>query len=326
MGGSTYGSGTYGSGTYGRTYLGAGAIQARQEEFTSFITSDGIEYVLHFPPIRSVISEEGLGMPEINYITQRGPYQHGETLQDFFLRPRVLQYIIRHQYKCRKDYWAGRAQLIDILKPNRGVAGVPAPGVLRRVLPNGDTRQLDCIIQSGPAFAPRDPKVWDEVAYTEALRFIAYNPLWYDPLDKFATLLFTANANTFPMTFPVTFNGGYSRVTSFTYYGEWEEYPLIILDGPMTMATIINQTTGSTIRFIYPIADTSRVVIDLRFGRKTAVLDDTIDVIGGITADSDITTFRLVPGNNDIFARAEGASANFATFITLQWNNRYLGI
>ena len=60
---------------------------SNQDRIT-YITPDGVEYMLS-PPVW-VLQEDGFGMPPIEYVTQRGPLQHGETVKNLFLRPRTI--------------------------------------------------------------------------------------------------------------------------------------------------------------------------------------------------------------------------------------------
>src|SRR3990167_9916197 len=102
-------------------------------------------------------------MPQIEYITQRGPYQHGVTVQDYFLQPRVIQMLIRQQYCSRIKLWAGRSNILNHLRPNRQSPGQLNTGKLRKYLPDGSIRDLDVLIQEGPRFEARNLK-WDEWA------------------------------------------------------------------------------------------------------------------------------------------------------------------
>lgn len=298
----------------------------RASELDMFITGDGVKYMLSSPPDRVVLSEEGTGMPPIQYVTQRGPYQNGETLRDMFLQPRIVQLIVRHSYCDRQKYWDGRAALLDILRPNRA-GGNPETGVLRKVLPNGTKRDLCCVIQQGPNFAPRQVgvgggNVWDEWSYTETLRFEAFNPVYFDPTAQIVALAL-ADIGTFPMTFPVTFVG-FSLSTVIVYAGTWDEYPTITIDGPLSQVVITNVTTGEHIGINYALPDGRSIIIGLGPGLKTVALDDGTQLIGAVTSDSDLATFHFTPGNNTI--TVTGSDTGTATRIVFSYFNRYIGI
>lgn len=297
-------------------------------ERTLYYAPDGTKIDLDTLGTKFLISETGWGMPPFEMVTQRGPFQHGESWKDFFLQPRVIQLVIRRNCTSRSDYWDARASFLDILRPNRQpIIGSLSTGYLRKYLPNGKTRQIDCIIQQGPAFEPAKQTEWDSFAFQEVLRFIAFNPVIYDPTQQSLSFI-TSSQLTFPITFPITF-GASSLSSSLTYAGNWQEYPTIIMNGPLTNPSVTNLTTGEKIAFNYTVAVGQAITVTLTYGSKTAVLSDGTNLIGYLTSDSQIDTFHLEPapgatgGINQIqVAGVSGA----ASYITLSWYNRYVGI
>lgn len=297
-----------------------------QNELDLYITADGTTYKLSDPPTRFVLSVEGEGMPPIQYVVQRGAYQHGDTVRDFFLQPRIIQMIVRHTFCDRTAYWAGRTELLNLLRPNRG-GGTPGIGTLRKILPGGVVRDLCCVIQQGPNFAPRQVgitgnNVWDELAYTETLRFVADNPIYYDPKGN-VTVVSAPNIGTFPMTFPIVFPT-HTFTTNITYAGNWDEYPTIAVKGPLTSISITNTTTGETINFSYPLAPGQTVTFSLTYGLKTVTLQDGSNLIGYVTIPSDLAQWHLAPGVNTINIAIAGEGAS--TQATFTYFNRYIGI
>lgn len=484
-----------------------------------FIANNGNQYVLSKPPERWVMSEEGTGMPPISYVTQRGPYQHGESLRDFFLTPRTIQMIVRHNYCDRAAYWKGRNELLSVLMPNipSSPQTVPptlgvATGVLRKVMPNGVVRDLACIIQQGPNFAARDPKQWDEWSYTETLRFIAHNPIFFDPtlyvypgpalplgdsvlpippgfgipqsfptgvpvsiqsLQTLANRLINVNGNVFvitnnmvailnatvptpsaffitqmnlllslytqvtaqiqsllsfvaqivavgkplltkdqvaqaytlvstintivnneinaatdfgefaidpalvtqlndllsnysrqnvqlqaalfpapalaikfplafpttfypkvvgpsdflfPLTFPTVFINSNNQLT-VNYAGNWPEYPTITVNGPMNGFTITNTTTGQIIRSSHVVPPNDYVTVTLTYGNKSVTTSFGTNIIGSISADSNLAQFQLVPGPNVIsMTDSVGYPVMPLSKIQFAYYNRYIGI
>ena len=290
-----------------------------------YITADGTSYQLSAPSSRFVLSVEGEGMPPIQYVTQRGAYQHGDTARDFFLLPRIVQMVVRHTFCDRTAYWAGRTELLNLLRPNRG--GTPGIGTLRKILPGGVIRDLRCVIQQGPNFAPRNVgiggnNVWDEFAYTETLRFVADNPIYYDPKGN-TTIISTPSIGTFPLTFPWVFPV-HTFTTNITYGGNWDEYPTIAVKGPFTAITLTNTTTGETINFGYPVVIGQTVTFTLTFGLKTVTLQDGTNLIGYVTVPGNLPQWHLTPGVNTIFTSIAGEAAS--TQVTFTYFNRYIGI
>lgn len=319
-------------------------------EHVTFIAADGSPYELHVPSRvgRWVMSHSGLGTPPLEFITERGPFQHGETVKDIFLRPRVVQLLIRQQFCNREAYWSGRASLLDAIRPNRqATPGGVLPGTLRFTLPTGARRALDCYIQEGPRFEPRQQGVWDEWAFQEVLRFIAYNPVLYDPTVQ--TTTFQEGSGSFGSTFPAMFPIPLSGQTEFvfpiifpivfekldmtsdvTYTGTWLEYPTITLIGPLLNPVIVNETTGETIALTYSIPDGVTVTINLAAGNKSVMDSTGANLIGVVTPDSDLGTWHLAsdpeaPGGINTI-HVEGTDINVDSAIVLTWHARYIGI
>lgn len=284
-------------------------------ELYQYIDSTGAKYLLTSPDTRVVESDEGTGMPPLEYITQRGPFQHGESVEDVFLRPRVVQLMIRHQYTCRNDYWSGRAALLAAINPIKG------PGILRKILGNGRKYDLDVYIEEGPNFNPRG-EGWDEWGYREALKFIAHNPIYYNP-NAFSQSLFSKVENQmFPLTFPFTFLT-HSATAVVNYTGTWEEYPTIAIAGPITNPIITNWTTGESIGLTYGIIAGEVVVFDLTYERKS-VTSSLNGSLAGYISTSDLATFHLAPGVNNLSISGYGTTT--ATTVTMTWHERFIGI
>jgi len=125
-------------------------------EFDKYISPDDEEYNFHTGLDKFTFGFEGFGLSPQNYLTQRGPFQHGVTLVDFFLQPRVIQLVHRRQGTSRENYWDNRADILNILRPNRQAIGELSPGVLRKTLPDGTKRDISVIISEGMRFSPRN--------------------------------------------------------------------------------------------------------------------------------------------------------------------------
>lgn len=293
-----------------------------------YVQPGGTRYLLHAPPSRVVLSEEGFGTPPIEYIVDRAPFQHGDTVRDLLLQPRPVQLVVLQNFKSRSDYWNGRAAFLDAIRPNR-VMSFSQQGSLLYYLGNGTKRQLDVLLDSGPGFSPPQGG-WREWSFTEAVRFTAHDPVWYNPSQK--SVVFnssgTSAAFTFPITFPVTFAsfGGQANVA---YLGTWLEYPTIVLVGPITGPLITNLETGDILNLDYTIDAGRTVTITLR-GAKTILRDDGVNLLNYLTSDSDLATFSLQPdptapdGVNRITVSGTGTTG--ASTVTLLYYDRYFGI
>lgn len=328
-----------------------------RSEFVEYIAPDGGVYEFYTQGGkvgRWVESVSGWGTPPIEYIRNRAPFQHGETVANFFLRPRIITLMIRQQYCDRDSWWSGRGDLLAEIRPNNqplGGAGFPytftfffdtgapvnpAPGRLRRIESDGSLRDLDVFILSGPTFTPHRPRQWDEWGFREMLRFIAYDPVVYDPAQQEVVF---SEADLIELIFPVTFdannilfNAGHFEVSqTIRYVGTWEEYPIITIQGPLNIPVITNVTTGEIITINRNILAGQYVIIDLRFGFKTVELDDGTNIIGDVTTNSDLTTFHLEPDpgavdGDNVITITGGLSLPGITEVRLIYFTRYFGI
>ncbi len=296
---------------------------AKQIDKTYYITPDGIQYNLDDGRKGFLLSDEGYGMPPIEYITQRGPFQHGESVMDFFLRPRTFQLTIRKQGCSRAEYWNIRNALLDMLRPGR-LDGGPEAGTLRKVLANGMVRDLQAYVSEGPSFPGRQLGVWDEWSIQDTIRFTAFDPIARDPtLHSQAFISSGTSVFAFPVTFPVTF-GGFSGAEGIVYHGTWLTYPVLRLNGPLTSPHVENLTTGETFILGTTIATGRQVTVDFGYGAKTVTLDDGTNMIGYVTTDSALGTFHLNPGINNFQVTATGASA--ISSVVIEWYERFIGV
>lgn len=300
------------------------------QEVYQYITADGKRYDFHAPNVRVLLSKpDGTGMPPIEYVTQRGPLQHGESLISYFLRPRTMQLLLRAQGCSRAQYWSSRADLIDYMRPNRHSPTSLPGGTLRVVQLDGTIRDIDCLIQQGPGFTAKDNRTWDEFSWQEVLRFIAFNPIAYDPTTRSLTYATPSGQLVFPITFPITFTSN-EVITNVTYLGTWLEYPTFIITGPMTNPVIQNLTTNQKLQFDNMILNTGEsVTVNLSYGVKTAQKNDGTNMVGYLSSDSNLGEFHLAPnpeatnGVNQIRISSSGGGGG--TGIVMTYKYRYIG-
>jgi len=301
-------------------------------EYDMYIAPDGTE--LRFDRLSDLFiqSFDGYGMSPIKYLEQQGAFQHGVSIYDYRLQKRIIQWTIRQDSCNRWTYWENRANILDLLRPNRHTINNFGPGKLRKFLPDGTMRDLDVHLELGPIFSSPTGH-WDEWGYTEVIRFVAPDPTFYNPLEN-SYLWNLGPAQThlvFPITFPIQF--GYtvvSATTPITYVGTWMSFPTIIIRGPIAGFTITNSETGEMIRLNYKIAPGVIVTISLEFGNKTVTTAAGVNLIGVVSTDSDLSTFHFAPapevagGINTMIVSGAGCNPN--TRITLSHYTRYIGI
>lgn len=301
-----------------------------------YIAPDNIVYYFDKGD-RWLLSDSGSGMPPIDYITAQGPYQHGESVLTYRLKPRTIQVVHRVNSCSRNSFWTNRATLVNYLRPNRQGYGLIAPGTLRYILADGSQRDLKVFIDEGPVFAARSLDKWDEFGIQETIRFIAHDPIFYDPTLHTSTFTLTASNH---LIFPFSFQGSdlvfatnvINNNISITYAGTWEAFPTITITGPIDGPIITNTTTGEKIQLNYVVAAGEVVTINLAFNNKTVLSSLTgQDLIGLISSDSNLATFSIVPeptatgGVNTINVIGGGATVG-QTAVVVSYYTRYIGI
>jgi hypothetical protein len=324
-------------------------------EFTEYIAPDGGIYRFESHD-KFIISETGWGMPSIEYITQKGPYQHGETVYDYRLQPRTIQLVHRRNACNRMDYWNNRGDILNLIRPNRSVSF--DKGVLKKHLPDGSVRAVDVVLEQGPIFVARDNKVWDEWSINETIRFIAHDPTFYDPaivtvdvtnVSNDHLIFQAAGAGTPDIIFATTaafrlLSGSteyalpglvfssdvLELVQTVVYTGTWRTYPTSTIEGPIGSPWIINASSGKQIRLNHSVAYGETVVIALPFGNKTITSDIYGNILATLDNISDLAEFALLPegevsGGSNVIVLS-GTSIATATTVTLEYNTRYIGI
>lgn len=304
-----------------------------------YITPDGVVYELHDPPDRFVMLYEGDGLPPMDFGTTSGPYQHGMTVTEVRLQPRTIDMVIRQNGCDRDAYWALRSVVDGILRPNRTDMNNPTSGVMRRILSNGNIRDLDCFVTKGPLYHGAGSNGWDEFSISETLRFTGYNPILYDPellvasVNDFSVTPSSVTNLIFPFTFPFVFGTVYTTVDktlSVQYLGNWEEYPKIIITGPATDLAIVHDQLGDRISFEgWEIPAGTVVTLDLTYAHKTAIDNFGVSWLGKISDDSTLGSFRIeadpiVPNGLNTFT-VTSILGSSATNIEFDYKSRYVG-
>lgn len=90
-------------------------------------------------------------------------------------------------------------------------------------------------------------------------------------------------------------------VSTVTNPGSSESYPVVRVTGPGTLRGLVNMTTGAEILFdSLQIASGEIVSIDLRPGRKSVSSNVRANLIGYVLAGSEVASWSLLPGANQI--------------------------
>jgi hypothetical protein len=89
---------------------------------------------------RILTATSNFGNAPMHFITQRGPFQDGETAIDMRWDTRVMQLVVSDALHNRWDFWERRHSLLDKLSPYRdfnAADDAPRMHIYRKWLPNG---------------------------------------------------------------------------------------------------------------------------------------------------------------------------------------------
>jgi hypothetical protein len=299
-------------------------------ELVSLETADGELYSMQDGTDRIVLSTPGqMGLPPIDYITQKGYKQDGETELGFRLQPRTLSVNFRHDGCSRDEYWQVRSAILDIVRPNRN-----GQMTFTFVTSEGDKRSL-MVRSLNPTFPDIGSEVNFEFGFGEIFSFRAFDPLFFDPTVITGG---TADQDITELTFPITFDPGVSitfdtdeafGAIAVSYSGTWYSYPTFVITGPFTEILITHNEIGASLLYQNSAVVNESLTIDLE--NVTIEDQDGNDMFGFLNEISNLLDLRLQPhpivenGNNSIAFSILGSVSNQTT-ITMTYTNKYLGI
>ena len=283
-------------------------------------TIGGTTYNLSDGDICYYVGQDGLGLPSLNRLQEQGPQQHGTTDVGFLLGPRSFRLFFAVPGSTAGDVYDRRTDLLEIFRPSDTAI------ILTFRLPNGDIRNIDAHATGGLVFSTAQRQGYMEKA---AVSLSAPEPSFYDPTAEALTTTLGTEVAGFMVGMPVPFFVGASvinAIETITYAGNWRVFPHEIkIEGPITNCKIENLTTDEILDFTgASLAAAQAWYIDLRYGYKTITREDTTNAIASLTEDSDLATWHLEPGSNEI--QITGTGATTATEITIAYYNRYIGI
>ena len=283
----------------------------------------GITYTLNDGDPFSLIAANGIGQAAVRRLSERGPYQHGDTDTGFRLEPRVITLALFAHADTLADMDTHRTTLQTVFRPSTTAIK------LRATRDDGAIRQID-----GHVLNMLDwPHGGDDrigASQRMAVQLRCPDPSWYDPTPLALVLDSISNSTRgYPVAVavPVVQTPGSTIDGSDTinYAGTWPDYPIVYLVGPLTDPVLTHVTLGLTLDFTgITIASGKTYTIDLRYGYKTVTDGDGANAIDELTADSDLAEWRLEPGTNQLNLTATGATG--ASGARLLYTLRYAGL
>lgn len=282
---------------------------------TTYTLNDGAPF--------SLISAANIGMAPVRRLSERGPYQHGDSDTGFRLEPRVITLALFASADTLAEMDTHRTTLQTAFRPRS------TPIKLRATRDDGAIRQIDAYTLNQLDW-PHGGEDRIGASQRMALQLRCPDPAWYDPTSLLLTLenaSSSASGYMVPVSIPTIFDSGsdIDATDTINYTGTWPDYPIIYLVGPLTNPVLTHITLGLTLDFTgITIASGKTYTIDLRYGYKTVIDGDGANAIDELTADSDLAEFRLEPGDNDINLVASGATG--ASSVRLLYTLRYAGL
>jgi len=270
----------------------------------------------------------GLGRAPMHLITERGPEQHGETLIDFRLDPRVFTLILGFSPATASGLQTDKDTILDLFSPVGGGDLIN----LEWALANGNTRRIDC-----KPIGDCDMPSADKAGFYQkvAVVFHAPDPTFYDPTAQAETFLLGGGpASGFAVPTPVPTAIGANTIdqsTVMTNNGNWHSPPFIRITGPITDCKIENTTISKELFFDgVTIAAADYYDVNLTYLEKTIEDKAGADKLADLADGSHLGTFVMAAkptapgGNNNI--RVTGSSVTTATKVEVTFYHRYLGI
>jgi hypothetical protein len=263
------------------------------------------------------------GMAPSHRITQRGPFQEGDSDIDFRLDPRIISLPIVVPVSTIDDHFSYRNALLDIFKPGNDTS------TLEVNYGNGsDVRYIDVKILSSLTM-DTDSKDFN---IRGVIQLRADDPTWYDN-NAYETPLTSPILGTptpYPKPYEVPYgSAGIGGITTVNNIGTWINYPVLTAVGPLTDLTITDGL-GHVISFDTTIPAGTYVSINLKYGAKTVIDQDGVNRFAWLDINSDLINWAIYPspyvvgGSNTISVSATGTDG--ASSVTMNWTPRYIGV
>ena len=268
-----------------------------------------------------LIGTIGWGLAPSHRITQRGPFQEGDSDIDFRLDPRVLSLPFVAKANTIDEHFNQRNTLLKVFKPGNDTA-------LLRVSWEDQTRYIDVKVIGGLTM-DTDSKDFN---VRGVIQLRAADPTWSSDtgFEQQLTSAILGTPTPYPKPYPVPYGAdSVNRITTIYYDGTWMSYPVLTAVGPLT-DLVITDGLNHSIKFTTPIPAGNYVSINLKYNFKTVTDQDGVNRFSWLSIDSDITNFALFPspfvldGGNTLSVSATGTDG--ASMVTINYISRYIGV
>lgn len=266
-----------------------------------------------------VVSIDNIGLGPVRRLTERGPFQVGVSDTGFRFDERIINLVLVSNSTSKAAADGARDDLFWYLRP------ADDSFVLQCTRDDAALRQIDVhVLNIVDAPINEEDRMSGFQRY--ALQLMAAFPFWYDPEFGYWVVLGgvdpeqggtnpnQTNGYQVPTSVPTITveSSGIDYLFPVEYAGTADSFPLITVYGPASGIVIENTTAGTVLSLPnLALAAGEYIEIDLAFGAKTVVDDSGANQIAEMATTSDIVTWRLVPGTNDVrFTVGSGATEN----------------
>jgi hypothetical protein len=268
------------------------------------------------------------GEPSITRITQRGPFQDGDTDIDYRLNPRIINLPIVVPASQYDEMMNNREKLMQMFKPGNDTI------VLEHVLNETSIpafqirRSIDVKIAGGLQM----DTLPGEFNIRTVVQLRAADPTWYGSQLKTAQLTNTVfgTPTPYPKPYGVPYgSASINNITNIAYYGTVVTRPIIQVYGPVANLVIVDGA-GHMISIAQTIPAGDIWTIDLRDGYKTIVDQNGVNRFYTLGITSDIINWGIYPepiipyGSNTI--SISGTDTTSASTVYALYYDRYAGI
>jgi hypothetical protein len=262
------------------------------------------------------------GLAPLHRITQRGPFQNGDTDIDFRLDPRIISLPFVAPATSFAESFNVRAKILDAFKPGNDTAQ------LEFAVGASIARQIDVQVVGGLTM---DTDARD-FTVRGVIQLRAADPTWYDinSTTRYLSSVVFGTPTPYPKPYPVPYGAGsINNSTIINYLGSWPSFPRIQCAGPATDLTLVDGL-GNIIKFDDPIPIGQIWTIDLSYGKKNVVDQSGVNQFAALNINSNIVSWGLYPdptilnGTNTISVSASGTDTD--TEIIMYYAQRYIGV
>lgn len=266
--------------------------------------------------IGNLVAHDGWGMAPLHRLSESGALQQGSTDRGYKLESRFGKFVFKLGTSNMSAMYQARAAIMSYFSPDR----------LLKV-----KFDVDGLVKVIEGHYADDMSLPWAGAGGSAQNFVVTlecnDPTFYDPDIKWIAYVgggstgFVVNV-VVPMKFG---QAAFSTSQIVNNIGDADSYPLLSLTGPLEDPVITNTTYGEKLDFTGThIAAGVTYEIDARYGYKTVVELPSTDRLSTLSNDSDLSTFRLRRGSNDIRVVATGITS--ASIVYVKYYHRYLGV